>query len=146
MEHGRLESPDANPLEQRVRELEALVAQQQATIEAYHEQLQRAAEQMALLKKALFSPRRERYLPDPNQQQLFRHSRWMVRPAKSRRQRLPRKPLTKSLRRPAILPEIARPSAAKSGLCSRSFCPGDARNIRCRKKSVLAAIAATSGS
>jgi transposase len=71
MEHGRPESPDANPLERRVRELETLVSQQQATIEHYHEQLERAIEQMTLLKKALFSPRRERYVDSPDQKRLF---------------------------------------------------------------------------
>jgi transposase len=71
MEHGRPESPDANPLERRVRELETLVSQLQATIEHYHEQLERATEQITLLKKALFSPRRERYVDSPDQKRLF---------------------------------------------------------------------------
>jgi transposase len=43
----------------------------QATLTEYHEQMNRAAEQIALLKKALWSPRRERYVPDPNQPTLF---------------------------------------------------------------------------
>lgn len=70
MEHGR--SPaDFDELTRRVRELSAVVAEQQATIAAQHEALQCAAEQLALLKKALFSPRRERYCTSPDQKLLF---------------------------------------------------------------------------
>ena len=54
-----------------IAEKSALIEQQQATIAAQHEQLTRASEQIALLKKALFSPRRERYAPSPGQQLLF---------------------------------------------------------------------------
>jgi hypothetical protein len=71
MEHARPASSDANPLERRVRELETLVSQLQATIDHYHEQLERATEQITLLKKALFSPRRERYVDSPDQKRLF---------------------------------------------------------------------------
>ncbi|HEX3694573.1 MAG TPA: IS66 family transposase, partial [Polyangia bacterium] len=49
----------------------ALIEQQQATITAYQEQLERQNEQFALLKRALFSSRRERYLPSPDQRRLF---------------------------------------------------------------------------
>jgi transposase len=84
MEQGR-SSADFDTLLRQVRELTALVEQQQtaiaeklvlieqqqATIAAQHEQLTRAAEQIALLKKALFAPRRERYAPSPDQQLLF---------------------------------------------------------------------------
>jgi transposase len=77
MEHGR-SAPDFEDLSQQVRQLTALVAEQQATmaqqqvtIATQHEALARAQEQLTLLKKALFSPRRERYLPSPNQKLLF---------------------------------------------------------------------------
>lgn len=70
MEHGRSDS-DVEALERRVRELTALVTEQQATITAQHEALARAHEQLTLLKKALFAPRRERYLPSPDQKLLF---------------------------------------------------------------------------
>ena len=77
MEQGR-SSADFDALLRQIRELTALVNeqrtlidQQQATIAAQHEQLTRAAEQIALLKKALFAPRRERYAPSPDQQLLF---------------------------------------------------------------------------
>ena len=77
MEHGR-SAADFDDLSQQVRQLTALVAeqqatmaQQQATIAAQHEALARAQEQLTLLKKALFSPRRERYLPSPDQKLLF---------------------------------------------------------------------------
>ena len=72
MEHGRSDLPEGVADCQRViRELQELVTQQQATIEHYHEHLERAAEQITLLKKALFSPRRERFAPDPNLAHLF---------------------------------------------------------------------------
>jgi transposase len=70
MEHGRL-SPDRDELLQRNRELTALVEEQRATIAAQQEALQRAVEQLALLKKALFGPRRERYVPSADQGLLF---------------------------------------------------------------------------
>jgi hypothetical protein len=72
MEHGRSDFPSSLADCQRmIRELQQLVNQQQATIETYHTQLERAAEQITLLKKALFSPRRERFAPDSHQQSLF---------------------------------------------------------------------------
>ncbi len=72
MEHGRSDLPE-NLVEcqRRIGELESLVLQQQATIEQYREQLERATEQITLLKKALFSPRRERYVDSPDQKRLF---------------------------------------------------------------------------
>jgi transposase len=77
MEHGR-SAADFDDLFLQVRELTALVAEQQATIAQQHatiaaqdDALARASEQLTLLKKALFSPRRERYLPSPDQKLLF---------------------------------------------------------------------------
>jgi transposase len=88
MDHGRssdelLRRLDA--LERRTQELATLVAQkdaitaeQQALIAVQQEQiaalqfaLDRAREQLALFKKALFGPHRERYVPGPDQQLLF---------------------------------------------------------------------------
>src|SRR4051812_14984441 len=86
MDHGgsellrRLEA-----LERRTQELETLVAQkdallaeqtaliaiQQQQLAEQESALQRASEQLGLLKKALFAPRRERYVPGPDQQLLF---------------------------------------------------------------------------
>jgi len=66
LEHGR-SAADFDDLLQQVRQLAALVAEQQATIAAQHEALARAQEQLILLKKALFFPRRERYVPSPDQ-------------------------------------------------------------------------------
>jgi transposase len=81
MEHGR-SSPDLDELLGRVdellrcnRELTAVVEEQQATIAAQQDALQRAAEQLTLLKKALFAPRRERYVPSPDQGLLFGEQR-----------------------------------------------------------------------
>ena len=77
MEHGR-SAADFDDLSRQVHQLTALVAeqqatmaQQQATIAAQHEALSHAQEQLTLLKKALFSPRRERYVPSPDQKLLF---------------------------------------------------------------------------
>lgn len=85
MEQGRESSADQGPLAQRVAQLEAILAQQQslvsqqqalitqqqAAIAAYQEQLERQHEQLVLFKRALFSSRRERYLPSPDQRLLF---------------------------------------------------------------------------
>jgi uncharacterized coiled-coil protein SlyX len=84
MEQGRESFADRGPLadqhrwQERISQLEslvtqqqALVSQQQAAIAAYQEQLERQHEQLVLLKRALFSSRRERYLPSPDQRLLF---------------------------------------------------------------------------
>ena len=71
MEHGRESSADQSVLVERIAQLEALVSQQQTAIAAYQEQLERQNEQLVLLKRALFSSRRERYLPSPDQRLLF---------------------------------------------------------------------------
>src|SRR3954447_19244985 len=88
MDHGRssdelLRRLDA--LDRRTQELaaavtpkDALIAEQQALIAVQQEQLatqqaalDRAREQLTLFKKARFGPRRERYVPGPDQQLLF---------------------------------------------------------------------------
>lgn len=72
MDQGRSDLPDSlTDCQRLIVELREVISQQQATLERNHEQLQHAAEQMALLKKALFSPRRERYVDSPDQQYLF---------------------------------------------------------------------------
>jgi len=83
MDHGRSPAGDVllqrlDALERRAGELESLVAEKDALIAAQQEQialqqtaLDRAHEQLVLLKKALFAPRRERYAPSPDQQLLF---------------------------------------------------------------------------
>jgi transposase len=65
-------------LETAVAQKDALIAEQQALIAVQQEQiaslqfaLDRAHEQLALFKKAMFGPRRERYVPGPDQQLLF---------------------------------------------------------------------------
>jgi transposase len=73
MEHGRDHLPESLPdYERQIAELRQQNTQLQATLSEYHEHLTQAAAEIALLKKALWSPRRERYLPDPNQATLFR--------------------------------------------------------------------------
>src|SRR4029450_5891434 len=54
-----------------IAEQQALIAIQQEQIAAQQAALDRAHEQLALFKKALFGPRRERYVPGPDQQLLF---------------------------------------------------------------------------
>lgn len=65
-------------LELRTSELELLVAEKDAVIAVQQEQiatqqaaLDQAREQLVLLRKALFAPRRERYMPAANQSLLF---------------------------------------------------------------------------
>src|SRR5882672_7205127 len=90
MDHGR--SPFGDDLLQRLDALEhrtqqlatlvgkqdvllaekdALIAVQQEQLAAQQAALDQACEQLTLLKKALFAPRRERYVPGPDQQLLF---------------------------------------------------------------------------
>lgn len=52
-------------------EQQGIIAEQRATIAVQQEALQTAHEQITLLKKALFAPKRERYVPSPDQQVLF---------------------------------------------------------------------------
>ena len=52
-------------------EKDAVIAVQQEQIAAQQAALDQAHEQLTLLKKALFAPRRERYVPSPDQQLLF---------------------------------------------------------------------------
>jgi transposase len=54
-----------------IAEQAALIAVQQEQIAALQFALDRAREQLALFKKAMFGPRRERYVPGPDQQLLF---------------------------------------------------------------------------
>ncbi len=65
-------------LERRTAELETLLVEKDAIIAAQQQQiaaqqvaLDRANDQLTLLKKAFFGPRRERYLPSPDQRLLF---------------------------------------------------------------------------
>lgn len=75
MDHGRLNSDElvASLAEKDslLCEKDAVIAVQQEQIAAQQVALDHAHEQLALLKKALFGPRRERYLPSPEQQLLF---------------------------------------------------------------------------
>jgi hypothetical protein len=54
-----------------IAEQKALIAIQQEQLAAQQVALDRAREQLALFKKAMFGPRRERYVPGPDQQLLF---------------------------------------------------------------------------
>ena len=64
-------APDLTPLPARLAQLEALVTEQQTTLTTLHQALEQAREQITLLKKALFAPKRERYVPSPDQKLLF---------------------------------------------------------------------------
>src|ERR1700687_2653553 len=100
MEHGR-SSPDLDELLRCNRELTALVEEQRATIAAQQEALQHMVEQLTLLKKALFGPRRERYVPSPDQGLLFGEQRLDPPPTPSEdmlcpvARRKPKRPPTK---------------------------------------------------
>src|SRR3954451_16363613 len=54
-----------------IAEQQALIAVQQEQIAAQQVALDRAREQLAVFKKAMFGPRRERYVPGPDQRLLF---------------------------------------------------------------------------
>src|SRR6476661_5068733 len=54
-----------------IAEQQALIAVQQEQITALQAALDKAHEQLALFKKAMFGPRCERYVPGPDQQLLF---------------------------------------------------------------------------
>ena len=116
MEHGR-SAADFDDLSREVRQLTVLVteqqatmAQQQATIAAQQEALSHAQEQLTLLKKALFSPRRERYVPSPDQKLLFVAATVDAPPEKTESASSAVRPKSKSKHRrrfviPAFLPE-----------------------------------------
>ena len=134
-------------LEQRVRELEALVSQQQATIEQYHEQLERATEQITLLKKALFSPRRERYVDSPDQKRLFAPSAEGELDGTADQDGVQdTADQSVSRQEPPAGSATDRSSVPRNGSCSHSSCRGSAKNIRCLRKNSLAAVAAKSES
>jgi hypothetical protein len=136
MEQGRDTSADQEPLAQqstlaeRIAQLEALVLQQQAAIAAYQEQLERQHEQLVLLKRALFSSRRERYLPSPCRLPIngccFRRRPWNChrvmktrRPAAAMRNRRPQRQFAPQQR------EVAARSSS-----FLKDCRYDARSIR----------------
>lgn len=79
MEHGRSDLLEILAqlqqrmvaLEQTVSDRDSVIVRQQEAIAAYQEQLSQAAEQLRLLKRAMFGQRRERYSPSPDQKTLF---------------------------------------------------------------------------
>ena len=54
-----------------IREQQRIIEEQRATIATLQDALQAAHEQLTLFKKALFAPKRERYVPSPAQKLLF---------------------------------------------------------------------------
>lgn len=70
-------------LESLVAEKDAIIAAQRAQIETLQAALDRAQEQLALLKKAFFGPRRERYVPSPDQKLLFEAEPLTAAPSES---------------------------------------------------------------
>ena len=54
-----------------IAEQQRIIIEQRATIASLQDALTTAHEQISLLKKSLFSPKRERNLPSPDQQLLF---------------------------------------------------------------------------
>jgi transposase len=57
--------------QETIEEQRRIIAEQRATIAAQHAALETAHEQITLLKKALFAPKRERFTASPNQTLLF---------------------------------------------------------------------------
>ena len=58
-------------LRAEIKHLQSVDAERQTTLESLHTHVEVLTEQMALLKKALFSQRRERFIPSPDQKLLF---------------------------------------------------------------------------
>ncbi len=58
-------------LRRELEHVKRVDAERQATIVTLQDQIEKCIEQIALLKKALFSQRRERYIPSPDQKLLF---------------------------------------------------------------------------
>jgi len=117
MDHGC--SPDEllrrlDALDRRTQELatlvaqkDALIAEQKALIAIQQEQLaaqqvalDRAREQLALFKKAMFGPRRERYVPGPDPQLLFESLPPETKQLEDSPTAVPDSPLTKPRRKP----------------------------------------------
>src|SRR6476661_5960627 len=116
MDHGcssdellkRLDALDrrTQKLATSVAQKDALIAEQQALIAVQQEQiatlqfaLDRAHEQLALFKKAMFGPRRERYVPGPDQQLLFEALPLETKPLHDAPATLPEPPPTKPRRK-----------------------------------------------
>lgn len=70
-EQQRILASQVAELQSVIVEQQATIREQQATIAAQHDALATAREQLTLLKKALYSPRRERFVPSPDQKLLF---------------------------------------------------------------------------
>jgi transposase len=119
MDHGRSAAGDEllkrlDALEHRLQELatlvtkkEALIAEKDALIAIQQDQLaaqqvslDQAHEQLTLLKKALFAPRRERYVPGPDQQLLFEALPLESQATDSLSAAMPEPPPTKPRRKP----------------------------------------------
>lgn len=63
-------------LRREVAHLRQVDAERQATVAGLLEKLEIFQEQIALLKKALFAPRRERFIPSADQKLLFEGQTW----------------------------------------------------------------------
>ena len=69
-ENERLRQENA-ALRVELEHLQRVDAERQATVEVLQSQWERMREQLALFRKALFAPRRERFIPSPDQKLLF---------------------------------------------------------------------------
>lgn len=92
-----------------IAQQQQIIVEQRTTIAAQHEALTVASEQITLLKKALFAPQRERYIPSPDQQLLFETALTdeppPAAPSSSTSPKKPRRPRRKFVF-PAFLPVI----------------------------------------
>lgn len=83
-ENARLRKETAEQRAQ-IKHLWSVDAERQKTLEALHAHVELLNEQVALLKKSLFgfAPRRERFIPDPDQKLLFQPERLAEEPTSS---------------------------------------------------------------
>ena len=121
-------------LESLVAEKDAIIAAQRAQIESLQTALDRAQEQLALLKKAFFGPRRERYVPSPDQKLLFEAQALTAAPLESAAptaEDAPRKPARKPRRKfviPSFLPVRREEHRLPAEQCPCAHC-GQARVV-----------------
>jgi transposase/uncharacterized coiled-coil protein SlyX len=116
----------AHELETLVAEKDAIIAAQRAQIESLQTALDRAQEQLALLKKALFGPRRERYVPSPDQKLLFEAQPLTAAPSESTTTpEMPQKQARKPRRQfviPSFLPVRREEHRLPAEQCSCEHC------------------------
>ena len=116
-----------------IAEQQAIIAEQRTTIASLHEALETAREQITLLKKALFAPKRERFVSSPDQKLLFDAATMEPEPMSppSEFSLTPPKPPRKQRRKfvfPDFLPVVRHEHKLNDDECSCGCC-GERRTI-----------------